>query len=504
MGGKLKSTITVGIRAAETHLEAAELDPDARIHVQPVLPRPRREMFAELFWFRVPTFAPIHLDTNDVDTQVKGLQHRMSRKLKKAEPNMLKRFESFVNHFCKTKLTPLSEQPDFYEWINNAPYPMERKEELIGVYEALAGAPPTRKQRRKIASFIKSESYYENKQARWINSRSDAFKAWSGPWFKAIEKQVFDLPWFIKHTPVPDRAAKIAALMRHGARYFATDHTAFEAHMVTAFMEVCELRVYDYMLQNFPEIAKNIHSTIGGVNHGATKRGVSFTVKGRRMSGDMCTSLGNGLTNILLWAFLCREKGTIWDGFVEGDDGIFAVYQGTAPTAKDYESLGFELKIDEGLDPRTMSFCGIVAADGQNVRDPAKLLTTFGWTSSCIYGGSKVKLQLLRAKALSTAYETPHCPIIRAIADRALKFTQGAVPRFVDDGYHKLPEDDAPAFAPTAATRSMFAALYGIPVVTQVELEKRIASSSDLSFLGQYFTPHPDSITFDMFYIEKR
>lgn len=38
-----------------------------------------------------------------------------------------------------------------------------------------------------------------------INSRSDAFKAFSGPFFKAIEKVVYEMPEFIKHTPVPDR-----------------------------------------------------------------------------------------------------------------------------------------------------------------------------------------------------------------------------------------------------------------------------------------------------------
>lgn len=457
-------------------------------------------MFRELPFGSVPGFAPIHCDSNDLQTQVDGLIHRMARKTPKANPSRLEKFGAFVRRWCSKHLVPLASAPTFEEWIEDAPYPVERKEELRACYEDLKGAPPTRKQRRKIASFIKSESYYENKHARWINSRSDAFKAWSGPWFKKMEEQVFSLPWFIKHTPVPERAAKIAELIKAGARYFATDHTSFEAHMSDKFMKRCELYVYSYLLKNFPEVSKIITETIGGVNHGSTRLGVSYRVKGRRMSGDMCTSLGNGLTNILLWAFLCEEKNVDWEGYVEGDDGIFAVVGPTVPTAEDYLELGFALKIEEGSDPRTMSFCGIIAADGQNIRDPGHFLSSFGWTSSCIYGGERVRAELLRAKALSAAYETPHCPILRAISDRALVLTRGVVPRFVADGYHKLPEHDAPVYQPTDATRQMFSDLYGIPPALQCELEERIAGASDLSFLANYFTPHTHMFDFDMYF----
>lgn len=502
MGARLNVAHTEGIRSSEFNIPPAPLCPKAQVTVLPVVPDPlRRVMFAELPFGRVDGFAPIHLDTKDQKTQVDGLQHRMARLTPQSNKQTMQRFASFVKWWCRTYLEPLTTEPSFDEWLAGCDYPLERKAELASVFDDLHGAPPNRKQRRKIASFIKSESYYEFKHARWINSRSDAFKAWSGPWFKAIEERVFALPWFIKHTPVPERPSKVAGLLRPGARYYATDHTAFEAHMGPEFMAACELTVYRYMLQRFPDVADLICKTIGGVNHGATRRGVQFRVKGRRMSGDMCTSLGNGLTNLLLWAFFCREKKCEWDGFVEGDDGIFATV-GSAPTRADYLDLGFDLKIEEGNDPRVMSFCGIVAADGQNVRDPAKLLTHFGWTSSCIGAGLAVRKSLLRAKALSLLYENPHCPILRAIADRALVLTRGSVPRFVRDGWHSaLPEFKAPDFAPTAATREMFAALYNISPAEQEELELQISAADDLNFLAGYFAPSRDTARFERFFV---
>lgn len=459
-------------------------------------------MFRQLPFGSCAAHAPSHVDTNDQPTLVAGLGHRFAREVPAPNKNFLSRLKSYVKKTIAELLVPLATEPSFDEWIQNTPYSMERKAELIEIYQSLHGQPPSRKHRRKIKSFAKSESYPSFKHARWINSRSDHFKAWSGPWFKAIEEQVFKLPWFIKHIPVPDRAELIAGLKASGNRYFATDHTAFEAHMIPEVMEAVENVVYAHCLVNFPEVARIICQTLVEENHGATRRGVQFRIKGRRMSGDMCTSLGNGLTNWLVWSFLCKENGASWKGYVEGDDGIFAVSSGVPPTAEQYKALGFEIKIEEGADPCTMSFCGLIAADGQNIRSPSEFLSSFGWTSSTLYASEKIMASLLRAKALSAAYENPHCPILRAIADRALFLTQNSVPRFVQDGYHKLPENDAPKFQPTELTRDLFACLYGVSPIEQQVLEQRISTADSLDFLADVFPATVDVQHFSDLFIE--
>lgn len=501
---------TQGYRVGDVELAVAPKDPKCEIGRPMVAPLfDRRTMFRQLPYGSTPDRAPIHVDSNDIDTQVAGLQHRVCRltplaakeKEKSIDFEKLKDFENFVLCWLRKYLAPLTSEPDFEEWLANTTYNEARKAELRQCHADLHGSAPNRKQRRKIASFIKTESYPEFKHARWINSRSDHFKAYSGPWFKAIENQVFSLHWFIKHVPVPLRGEKVAALMRDGAKYFGTDYTSFEAHFHPLFMKACEGQLYSYMLQNFPGVSTNITETIFGTNHGRTRRGVSFRVKGRRMSGDMCTSLGNGFSNLMIWSYLCSKKQVQWDGYVEGDDGIFAVYKGDAPLKSEYEELGFTVKIESGQDPRTMSFCGIIAADGQNIRSPDDFLCNFGWSSSFLTAGPKIQAQLLRAKAMSAAWETPHCPIIRAIADRALHITRNEIPRFIDDGYHKKPEDKVPKFAPTALTRAMFSDLYGISPDMQVLCEERIRRGESLGFLDRVIPPHRHAVLFANFFV---
>jgi hypothetical protein len=306
------------------------------------------------------------------------------------------------------------------------------------------------------------------------------FKVFSGPFFKSIEAKVYALPYFIKHVPVPDRPALISAMEGPGRRYISTDFTAFESHFTPEVLEAVELRLYRYMLGNRKE-TEVICSTIAGVNHGRTRQGVSFEVRGRRMSGDMCTSLGNGFTNLMLWSYLCSLKRARWEGFVEGDDGIFAII-GECPTVADYKRLGFTIKMEEHDSPQTASFCGVVAADNVVIREPVEFLANFGWSSSFISSGRGKKLSLLRAKSLSAAYETPSCPIIGAFARRGLELTRGVRPHFVSDGYHNAPPDEfnIPDFAPTDKVRVLFARLFHIPVATQLRIEQYVMSHGDM------------------------
>jgi len=192
------------------------------------------------------------------------------------------------------------------------------------------------------------------------------------------------------------------------------------------------------------------------------------------MSGDMCTSLGNGFTNMMLALFIAKEKHGHLEGVVEGDDGLFS--SSVELTKEDYAELGFSIKIESISDPCRASFCGMIFADsGEIIRDPVRFLSTFGWTTSFITAGSCIMDQLLRAKALSAVYETPQCPIVGALARFALSRTRGVVPRFIHDGYHVCHDEVAlPDFAPSDDTRELFSQLYSVPIPLQKEIEKAI------------------------------
>jgi hypothetical protein len=308
-----------------------------------------------------------------------------------------------------------------------------------------------------------------------INSRIDKTKVWMGPKIKPIENVTYELPEFVKHIPVVDRPKAVAAFKKTGRRFYQTDYTAYESHFIPPFMKICECRLYKHALPGDPEVTAMCRALMGK-NRMHTRTGVRATVRGRRMSGDMCTSLGNGFSNLMLAKFIASEKGGELTGFVEGDDGLFA--STVELTAEDFLKMGFTIKIVEVDDPCTASFCGMIFAEsGEIIRDPYRFMENFGWTRSCLGGGHDVMQQLLRAKALSTAYETPQCPIVGAFARHALEVTRGVVPRFVLDGYHEVqPPDELriSVFAPSNDTRHLFEVEYGVPIPLQLAVEAMV------------------------------
>lgn len=453
----------------------------------PPMRKPRSRRFRRLPFGFVPGYCPITLDANDPDTVNCAFRQRLLRRVPNYDPVVLALFQTFVRDWVREKI-PVARQISFEEWKTSLSFNEARLQELQEAYDALRGGPPTRRQCEHIDSFVKTESYPELKHARMINSRSDAFKVFSGPRFKAIEEVLYALPQFIKHTPVPERPARVRALRRLGYKVFATDFTAYESHFIPEVMSVCECALYLHCLQ-WDEHRFLLCRTLCGPNRMRTRSGIRAVVKGRRMSGDMCTSLGNGFTNLMLALFIAHMKGGNLDGLVEGDDGLFVTDIELTP--EDYEILGFTIKIERVLDPCEASFCGMIFSEsGEIVRNPRKFLQTFGWTSSFVNAGNKIMLELLRAKSLSCVYETPQCPIVGAIARYTLKMTTGSAARFVTDGYHIVPRDTmkVPEFNPSTDTRLLFERQFGISVDSQ-KLAEEAAMCGDFGRIAELLPP---------------
>lgn len=480
------------------------VSPKVKIEVRTDTRRDRRKMFRRLPFGALPTVCPCVRDSNDPATVLQAITQRIGVELPKPNPKVVDGIRKFVAQFLKEKVPvlTLSQILSFKEWLDTAPYTIERKRELEAVNDELHGQLPTDKQSATVKCFIKTESYPVVggvvKPARSIMSRSDFAKVAMGPAFKSIENVIYSLlredgePYFIKHVPVPERFKYVKRLVRPGHKYIITDYTAFESSFSREVMLAVECQLYRHCLQNAPQLADYIVKTISGQNSLKFRNGTKVALKARRMSGDMCTSLGNGFTNLMLMEFFCAEAGLTCAGYVEGDDGIFRL-GGEIPAdfVSRFEDLGFKIKLQEVSDPCLGGFCGIVAADNGNIKDPIRFFQSFGWTHSCIEGGPAVMAGLLRAKALSAVYELPQCPILRAVGERALVLTTGHKARFVDDGYHPCPDLKVPPFAPSVATRSLFCDLYGIAPQMQVELEQRISTADDLAFLEQYLHYDP-------------
>lgn len=466
------------MRLCETPLRPPKsaLCEDGRASVSlPHTRKQRRKNFRRLPWGAVDGYAPLSWDGNDPQTVDAAFKARLMRDVPVPEPGLLQRLDKFVDGFL-ARYVPAVVPLGFEEWLDSTNYDENRKMQLRQCFEELRGQRPSRRRSRRVSSFVKTESYPELKYPRMINSRSDLFKAYSGRFFKAIEQAVYELPWFIKHVPVPDRPALISQLSKAGLRYYESDYSAFESHFTQEIMSHLELKLYRWCLRNYPEDADFIASVIGGENHMVTRMGVSADVLARRMSGDMCTSLGNGFSNLMLSMFVVEElHGGTYRGFVEGDDGVMAL---SVPVfTEDYKRLGFTIKLLEHPSPLQCNFCGVCcSADLQVIKDPRRVFTNFGWTSSMIQAGPSIMSQLLRAKALSLVYEVPQCPIAGVLAREALRRTVGVAARFVSDGYHECPRDEMPIapFEPSDATRELFAETFGVSVSDQLTIEALI------------------------------
>lgn len=331
---------------------------------------------------------------------------------------------------------------------------------------------------------MKTEPYTKAKAARPINSRTDYFKVFFGPITHAIEQQVFNTrqkdgtPNFVKFIPVPDRRHVLRGMRRTGRSYYQTDYTAFEAGMMEDVMDYGVMVVYRYMLQNFPEVYELIHEVLTGMNRIHFGH-FDLTCKARRMSGEMDTSLANGLQNLLNCLTVSRMCEVEETHVFEGDDGVIAVEGEYSPAAiEGFSKLGHILKIVQVRDPCEASFCGLIFADQGVIKDPIRLFAGFGWTTSFIYGGKQVMMSLLRAKSLSLAYEAGSCPLAWVLAQEGLKYTRGVRVTHRPESYNVVPSDEAKCIEnvtePSHDTRLLYEHLFGITVDQQLAAEDHI------------------------------
>lgn len=425
-------------------------------------------------------------------TLLHGCLRRFCANPPKPDRRLLRAFRRFCVMYVRKHYRPIPANSDvsFEAWLARTNYPEHRKEELRKVWNACPSVSPTDLANN---SFGKVETYPSFKPARGINSRSDRFKCFSGPFFKLMEDEVYDLnrePSFIKHVPVRERPGYIRKILGHfPGPYYETDYSQFEKHFTPQVLESCEFVLYKHMLRNFPDAYRVISGAMRGTNVCRFKQ---FTIKvqGRRMSGEMCTSLGNGFTNLMLAKFLAYHKTGDPDslvGVVEGDDGLFA---SRAPlSVSDFKKLGFEIKILKHHNLLRTSFCGIVMSeDLHTMTDPRDVLLNFGWSSSVLaFGGVKSRNGLLRAKALSLAYEHPACPIISVLAQAVLNDTSRYEPIFRGNTYERSLEQEVVKFkdetdrllkaGPTDRTRMDFAHHFGVSVALQHQIETEIRNA---------------------------
>lgn len=456
----------------------------------------------------------------DVDhgpSQLAGMTKRVAAEMPPIDPRTLRRFRRFVKRFTKKYLRELIIDPDesfdFDTWIDNAPYTESRRQELRDVKnrinlknEILAD----------VTAFIKREPYESPKHVRGIYSRSDEFKCEVGPFFKVFGDLLFKLEYFIKKIPVNDRPKHILEKLEGFQKLFCTDFSQYESTFVRELLLI-ERYVYLFSLQKHPQKTK-ITSLIDKLMAVNVIKFKKFTcrVQAKRMSGEMNTSCGNGLMNLLITMFVLVEAGNkIEDimGQFEGDDGI--VKCTVLPTEQQYRDLGANIKIEIPKSINTASFCGNVfdPIALHNVTNPCEASVRFGWTDTkYVNAGPETMLQLLKSKSLSMLHGYPGCPILRSLALYGLRVTKSVKfdlkfnlthslssyeyeQALEMNKYYETVKDDDPNSVYNVVihenTRMLVDEMYGIPVEIQLQIEEYLDSLDTLQPL-ELNLPYPD------------
>jgi len=447
--------------------------------------------------------APFH-SSDDTHTVIAGAFKRFVRRSPEIDEALLDKFSAFVSSYIKRTFVPIPSDSDtsVATWLDNTNYPLWRKNELLKDHqeymltEGLASARD-----KKCKSFRKWEFYPSKKHARVINSRTDRFKWLVGPIFKLIEKDMFSLPDFIKKVSIAERPKYIHdRLYRLGAKYYATDFEGYESLFVPELMRVCEMQLYEYMTRDLPEGREwfnLVSETMCGENL-CEFRNFIMKVRGKRMSGEMCTSLGNSFTTLMTLLFVAQESSVSIISQIEGDDSLNCVEGGNLDESL-FERLGFRAKIESYDNIYEASFCGIIFTEEamHNLTDPADVLGTFGWMPMKYARSSRKKcLALARCKALSFAHQYPGCPIVDAMAHHVLRLTRSFDCRHIleargmnmwerDQLREALSDKGIVSRGPTKphiSSRLLVESKFGIPCSLQICIEDYFNNSASLAW----------------------
>jgi len=424
------------------------------------------------------------------------------------DEDRLARLRKFVQRRLPEVLTPIGpgDVPSVEEWIESRPYTEKeklakleawRKENEIYDWEKENG------KNRGFKMFMKEEYYSDWKHGRAINGPEDVAKVGFGPFLSPVEEALFSRPEFIKKIPVDKRPDYI--LQRFGSlqggQFVTSDYSYYEASFTQEVKTALEFELLDYMWRDLPEYDDLMEAYVNWSSSDTFTKNKNFKIflESVRMSGESTTSLANGFSNWMVAEFLAFENGVELVAVFEGDDGLLWFSKNT-PTAADYASLGFDIKLELHDTLETTSFCGQVFAEEDRavLTDPRYVLVTLGWAPAKYVGSSQsTLLSLLRAKSWSYGYQYQATPIISAMARCYLRLTASYDPRKAlkhMDLYQRerlleafkagRPELNSPV---GMASRLLMEQLYGVSVEVQLRYEQYFDTLQAIEPIPRWF-----------------
>jgi len=340
-------------------------------------------------------------------------------------------FKCFVSHELDGLVAfPPNTEFSFTDWVERGRYNQSRQFQIVHARDEWLDAGKPFRKLLMLEDFIKHEGYMEPKFPRLINPHGDVTKGEFGPQIHLLEEVVyawFNRPGsnagFVKGLNNWDRVKRLLSHWVNGMYVLVTDHSTFEGRQVASMIDACEVNLVRKMFINFPEFMAEYESVLTHKKSvlSFARGAMKFIIRTCRMSGEVSTSLGNGLLNILSFKYVCaRQHITIFDMVAEGDDGL-ALTSGV-PDIGMFHKLNLDVKLQVHLDLSSASFCNLsMTASGDIVVDPIKYLIKLGWITGSKRMSSKMRDPLLLAKAMSYLVMAPRTPVLHEVCSFIIK-----------------------------------------------------------------------------------
>lgn len=402
--------------------------------IEPLKPRP---CIQALLGCRVASVCPPYPSMTDTTLHVYGALMRLLAGRKR--PKSYRHYREFCRMFVRNWIVPCESDtfPDDFRarvewWLALTHYTEDQKRALREVMEDYLSGRLKLEEVFKLKSHIKPEFYMAGlKPSRCINARVALAKIIFGPFIKAIEMRVYQLPFFIKKIPVADRVKYMTEhIVRPGCKYIIGDYTAYESSFNGDMMEAGEMQVISWVGQNLPHFRwffRLFKKVTKGMNKCKFRKFI-VEISATRMSGEMSTSLCNGIQNLLTIQYVGSLHGYSYvPCVIEGDDSAQAVPLDSTIAAKDYEDLGYKIKLDTYSNPFEGGFCGMSMdpISGVNCPDPSMFVQKIFYSGEAgAMAGRDVQRMLLGAKALSAGVNYSAAPVVGAVVRYCLRIAE--------------------------------------------------------------------------------
>lgn len=398
------------------------------------------------------------------------------------------------------RLLPKTVDEDYYEMPKR--YSGRKATRYLDATNSIMQVGFDLKKHSLIKAFVKAErtdgSAKANPDPRMIQFRDPKYCVEISRFLKPIEEHLYRIKGVSRGVPRTRNVAKglnqveRASLLRRKLREFVDpvvvglDASRFDKHVNEVLLK-CEFKVYESCNAS-PEFMRLLRAQLKNTCY--TTRGIKYRTRGRRMSGDMNTALGNCVIMLLmLLAYLdwCPKYDTLDDG-----DDVLVIIEATSEaellrTVKpEFLKFGMNVKVESVARKLSeVEFCQskVVYAGGgfKFVRNPLKVL-------SCALSGVRYfnnphgRRNLLYSIGTCELVLSLGVPVLQAFALAIRRNAAGRYNQnFLGETEHRLNRElrtygmkitDIEPLAVTDEARDSFAESFGISVDDQLLYEK--------------------------------